>query len=101
VFEKNRAGDKILSVTAMDGHGKVVEFLLEEGDKVDTVNAKGRTPLMEAALSDRSAVVQRLVSAGLLSRIEIARIVMPLILCRSAIGMRKKGLPGVSCTRMT
>ena len=42
----------------------MVKFLLEKGAKVDTDNINGRTALMEAALWGRSAVVQRLISAG-------------------------------------
>lgn len=64
VVEKDKAGNTVLSMTAMDGHDEVVEFLLEKGAKVHTVNAKGRTPLMEAALWGRSAVVKRLMSHG-------------------------------------
>ncbi|MCJ1387129.1 hypothetical protein MMC17_010258 [Xylographa soralifera] len=62
--EKNRAGDTVLSMTAMDGHDEVVSFLLEKGAKADTINARGRTPLMEAALWGRSLVVRRLLSAA-------------------------------------
>ncbi len=61
--EKNRAGDTVLSMTAMEGHDEVIEFLLKKGAKADTANAKGRTPLMEAALWGRSAVVKRLMDA--------------------------------------
>jgi ankyrin repeat protein len=41
----------------MDGHDEVAKFLLDKGAKVDIVNIKGRTTLMEAALWGRSAVV--------------------------------------------
>ena len=50
IYEKDRAGDTALSMTAAKGHDEVVKFLLEKGAKIDTMNKKGRTPLMEAAL---------------------------------------------------
>ncbi|MCJ1249108.1 hypothetical protein MMC30_006331 [Trapelia coarctata] len=64
VSERNRAGDTVLSMTAMDGHEEVIKFLLDKGAKVDTVNAARRTPLMEAALWGRCAAVTRLLRAG-------------------------------------
>ena len=62
--DKDSAGDTILSLTAMNGHAEVVTFLLEKGAEVDTVNAKGRTPLMEAALWGHSLVVSQLLRAA-------------------------------------
>ncbi|MCJ1238656.1 hypothetical protein MMC14_006647 [Varicellaria rhodocarpa] len=64
IYEKDRAGDTALSMTAAKGHDEVVKFLLEKGANIDTINEKGRTPLMEAALCGRPAVVKRLVRAG-------------------------------------
>jgi hypothetical protein len=56
--------ETILSMIATDGHDEVFEFLLEKGARANTVNNKGPTPLMEAALRGRAAVVKQLTSAG-------------------------------------
>ena len=59
----------LLSVAVRHGHLKAVDFLIDNGVDVDAVDAKGRTPLMEAALWVRPGIVDRLLRAGASSKI--------------------------------
>ncbi|RYP32609.1 hypothetical protein DL767_005114 [Monosporascus sp. MG133] len=57
-------GESLLSLAVCNGHLKTVDYLLQKGVEVDTVDAKGRTPLMEAALWVHPVIVNRLLRAG-------------------------------------
>jgi hypothetical protein len=57
-------GQSLLGLAVPNGHSKVVEYLLEERSDVNVVDAKGRTPLMEAALWGFPGIVKMLLRAG-------------------------------------
>ncbi|KAL9479617.1 hypothetical protein ACSS6W_004403 [Trichoderma asperelloides] len=61
---KSQDGQSLLSLSASNGHHKVVEYLLEAGSDVNVMDAKGRTPLMEAALWGYPRIVDMLLRAG-------------------------------------
>jgi len=56
---------------------------------------------MALGFGDDSGILGMALELELLSRREIVRVVMPLIFHRTAVETRKKGLPGVYCTRPT
>lgn len=65
LFDKrDRYGDDIMSLVAMEGHVCAMELLHEAGAGVSNVNARGRTPLMEAALWGRDDAVKFLLGKG-------------------------------------
>ncbi|KID77395.1 uncharacterized protein G6M90_00g097810 [Metarhizium brunneum] len=61
---KDKDGLSLLALAVPNGHRKAVEYLLELGSNVNVTDAKGRTPLMEAALWSHPKIVELLLEAG-------------------------------------
>ncbi|KAK9439217.1 ankyrin repeat protein [Metarhizium brunneum] len=61
---KDKDGLSLLALAVPNGHRKAVEYLLELGPNVNVTDAKGRTPLMEAALWSHPKIVELLLEAG-------------------------------------
>ncbi|KAL6905114.1 hypothetical protein GGI43DRAFT_398908 [Trichoderma evansii] len=61
---QDKDDQSLLSLAVKNGHKKVVKYLLEAGSDVDVTDAKGRTPLMEAALWGHLKIVNILLGAG-------------------------------------
>ncbi len=55
---RDRYGDDVMSLVAMEGHVCVMELLHNAGAGVSNVSNRGRTPLMEAALWGREHAVK-------------------------------------------
>jgi hypothetical protein len=60
----DRYGDDVMSLVAMEGHVSVMEILHHAGAGISNTNARGRTPLMEAALWGRDDAVKFLPEKG-------------------------------------
>lgn len=61
---QDTSGQSLLGLAVPNGHYAVAEYLLEVGSDVNVRDAKGRTPLMEAALWGYPAIVKMLLNAG-------------------------------------
>ncbi|KID66873.1 Ankyrin repeat-containing domain protein, partial [Metarhizium hybridum] len=61
---KDKDGLSLLALAVPNGYRKAVEYLLELGSNVNVTDAKGRTPLMEAALWGHPKIVELLLEAG-------------------------------------
>lgn len=61
---KDDDGQSLLRFAVPDGRREAVEYLLKLGSYVDVADAKGRTPLMEAALWGHPKIVQILLEVG-------------------------------------
>lgn len=61
---KDGDGLSFLGLAVPNGHRKTVEYLLDLGSNVNVTDAKGRTPLMEAALWGHPKIVELLLEAG-------------------------------------
>ncbi|KAH6617488.1 ankyrin repeat protein [Chaetomium tenue] len=57
-------GGSVLSLAIRNGHSKAVDFFIDHGVDVNAADAKGRTPLMEAALWGQPRIVDKLLRAG-------------------------------------
>jgi Ankyrin repeats (3 copies) len=62
--DRDRYGNDVMSLVAMEGHVCIMELLHDEGTGISNVNARGRTPLMEAALWGRDDAVKFLLEKG-------------------------------------
>ncbi len=67
-FKATRVSDQtktdLLLTAAMNGHLKMVEFILAEGADVNSTNSSGVTALMLASMNNRMDVVDYLISKG-------------------------------------
>ncbi|KAL2016168.1 hypothetical protein VTK56DRAFT_4108 [Thermocarpiscus australiensis] len=59
-----RDGQPLLSLAVCNGHLEAVDYLIKKGVDVNAADAKGRTPLMEAALWGYPVIVDKLLKAG-------------------------------------
>ena len=60
----DRSGDNCISLAAVEGALSVLQLLEGKGANIHSINAQGRTPLMEAALWGRANIVDLSLSKG-------------------------------------
>lgn len=62
--DRDQYGNDIMTLVAIEGHVCIMQLLYNAGAGILNVNARGRTPLMEAALWGRDDAVKFLVGKG-------------------------------------
>ena len=62
--DRDRYGDDVMSLVAMEGHVCIMELLHDAGAGISNVNARGRKPHMEASLWGRDDAVKFLLEKG-------------------------------------
>lgn len=73
ILESYANDDDVLSRAAMNGYTEIVRFMIEcDKNVLNTQNKFGWTPLMEAAVHNRSEVIKLLLDAGADSSIQLS-----------------------------
>jgi ankyrin repeat protein len=64
VAEAGEMGDTALHIACLEGHGQIVELLLQNQVSLDVANQAGDTPLQLAIAQGQLAIVEQLLRAG-------------------------------------